>query len=49
MCAEIGFGQWFSFSIWTGFVSVFGSLAAFVMIFTSDSNQQDPIDALRYE
>ncbi len=37
--AEIGFGQWFSFSIWTGFVSVFGSLAAFVMMFTSDSNQ----------
>ena len=37
--AEIAFGQWFSFSIWTGFVSVFGSLAAFVMMFTSDSNQ----------
>jgi len=37
--AEIGFGQWFSFSVWTGFVSVFGSLAAFVVIFMADSNQ----------
>ena len=37
--AEIGFGQWFSFSVWTGFVSVFGALAAFVVIFMADSNQ----------
>lgn len=37
--AEIGFGQWFSFSIWTSFVGVFGALAGFVMIFLSDSNQ----------
>jgi len=37
--AEIGFGQWFSFSAWSGVVSVFGSLAAFVVIFLSDSNQ----------
>ena len=37
--AEIGFGQWFSFSVWTGFVSVVGSLAAFVAIFIADSNQ----------
>jgi len=37
--AEIGFGKWFSFSTWTAFVSVFGTLAAFVMIFMADSNQ----------
>lgn len=37
--AEIGFGQWFSFSVWTSFVGVFGSLAAFVMMFMADSNQ----------
>ncbi len=37
--AEIGFGQWFSFSTWTGFVAVFGSVAAFVVIFTADTNQ----------
>ncbi len=37
--AEIGFGQWFSFSVWTGFVGVFGILAAFVMLFMADSHQ----------
>jgi hypothetical protein len=37
--AEIGFGQWFSFSTWTAFVGVFGTLAAFVAIFMADSNQ----------
>jgi hypothetical protein len=37
--AEIGFGQWFSFSAWTGFVGVFGTLAVIVLIFMSDSNQ----------
>lgn len=37
--AEIGFGQWFSFSTWTAFVGVFGTLAAVVVIFTADSNQ----------
>lgn len=37
--AEIGFGQWFSFSAWTAFVGVFGALAAFVAIFMADSNQ----------
>ena len=37
--AEIGFGQWFSFSVWTAFVGVFGALAAFVVIFMADSNQ----------
>jgi len=37
--AEIGFGSWFSFSVWTGFVGVFGTLAAFASIFLADSNQ----------
>ena len=37
--AEIGFGQWFSFSVWTAFVGVFGALAALVVIFMADSNQ----------
>lgn len=37
--AEIGFGQWFSFSTWTAFVGVFGALAAFILLFMSDNNQ----------
>ena len=37
--AEIGFGQWFSFSIWTAFVGVFGALSGFATIFLADSNQ----------
>jgi hypothetical protein len=37
--AEIGFGKWFSFSVWTGFVGVFGVLAAFATILMADSNQ----------
>jgi len=37
--SEIGFGKWFSFSVWTAFVGVFGTLAAFVVIFMADSNQ----------
>lgn len=40
--AEIGFGQWFSFSAWTAFVGVFGTLAAFLTIFMADSNQLAP-------
>ena len=36
---EISYGQWFSFGVWTGFVSVFGSLAAFLLMFMADSNQ----------
>jgi len=36
---EISFGQWFSFSTWTAFVGVFGTLAAFIAIFMSDSNR----------
>ncbi len=37
--AEIGYGQWFSFSTWTAFVGVFGALAAFVLLLMSDTNQ----------
>ncbi len=37
--AEIGFGSWFSFSVWTAFVGVFGTLAALVVISMADSNQ----------
>jgi len=37
--AEISFGQWFSFSAWTAFVGVIGSLAIFVVILMADSNQ----------
>ena len=37
--AEIGFGQWFSFSVRTAFVEVFGALTAFIVIFMADSNQ----------
>jgi hypothetical protein len=37
--AEIGFGKWFSFAVWTGFVNVFGTLAALMMILMADSNQ----------
>lgn len=37
--ADIGFGQWFSFTIWTSFVAVFGPLAAFVLIFMTEPNQ----------
>lgn len=37
--AEITFGGWFSFTTWTNFVNVFGTLAAFATIFMADSNQ----------
>jgi len=37
--AEIGFGQWFSFSVWISFINIFGSLAALAMILMADSNQ----------
>ncbi|NOR18532.1 MAG: hypothetical protein GQ538_00410 [Xanthomonadales bacterium] len=37
--AEIGFGQWFSLSIWSSFVGVFGVLASFIMIMMAGSNQ----------
>lgn len=31
--------QWFSMSVWTGFVNIFSTLAAFVVIFMQDGNQ----------
>lgn len=37
--ADISYGQWFSFSTWTAFVGVFGAIAAFVLLFMSDTNQ----------
>ena len=37
--ADIGYGSWFSFTVWSSFVGVFGTLAAFVLILTADSNQ----------
>ncbi len=37
--ADISFGQWFSLSIWSSFVGVFGVLASLAMIMMSDSNQ----------
>ncbi len=37
--AEIGFGKWFSFSVWTSFVGVFGSISGFIMMFMADTNQ----------
>ena len=37
--ADIGWGQWFSFSTWTAFVGVLGTLAAFVMIMMAENNQ----------
>ena len=37
--AEIGFGQWFSFSVWVSFINIFGSLAALMVILMADSNQ----------
>ncbi len=37
--ADLSFGQWFSFSVWANFVSIFGTLAAFAYIVMSDTNQ----------
>lgn len=37
--AEIRFGQWFAFSVWVNFVSVFSSLAALAVILMADSTQ----------
>lgn len=37
--ADISFGGWFSFTVWTNFVAVFGTLAGFAMILMADSNQ----------
>lgn len=40
--ASIGYGQWFAFSAWTGFVGVFNALAALVAILMADTNQLGP-------
>ncbi|MFC1777094.1 YIP1 family protein [Pseudomonadota bacterium] len=37
--AEIRYGQWFSFSVWTAFVGVFGTLAAFITVFMDGTHQ----------
>jgi hypothetical protein len=37
--AEIGFGQWFSFTSWTAFVGIFSTLISFVVMFTAESNR----------
>ena len=37
--SEIGFGQWFSFSVWISFVGIFATLAALIVILMADSNQ----------
>ncbi len=37
--SEIGYGQWFSFSVWINFVSIFASIAALLVILMADSNQ----------
>ncbi len=44
--AEFSYGQWFSFSVWTNFVSIFGVLAAIVFILMSETNQV-PAEALQ--
>ena len=44
--AKIGFGQWFSFSAWTSFVGVFGSIAGFIAIFMASTNQM-PAESLQ--
>lgn len=46
--AELGYGDWFSFSTWTAFVGVFGSLAMLAAIFMADSNQlaQDALNPI---
>lgn len=35
----IGFGQWFSLSVWSWFPSVFNTIAGFVAMLMADSNQ----------
>ncbi len=37
--AELSYGQWFSFSVWTNFVGVFAALAGIVFMLMSDTNQ----------
>lgn len=37
--ASLGYGQWFSFSVWTAFVGIANTLIMFVVILLADSNQ----------
>lgn len=41
---EIGYGQWFAFSAWTGFVGIFNTLAIIAVMLLADSNQVGPND-----
>ncbi|HET6628376.1 MAG TPA: YIP1 family protein [Woeseiaceae bacterium] len=36
---SLGYGQWFSFAIWTAFVGIINALAIFAVILLADSNQ----------
>ena len=36
---SLGYGQWFSFSVWTGFVAVVNALLMFAVMLLADSNQ----------
>ena len=42
--ADIGFGSWFSLSVWSGFVGIFGVIAGFIAILMSSSNQMPQQD-----
>lgn len=36
---SLGYGQWFSFSVWTAFVGIVNALVMFAVILLADSNQ----------
>jgi Yip1 domain len=36
---SLGYGQWFSFSVWTAFVAIINAFAIFAVILLADSNQ----------
>lgn len=36
---SLGYGQWFSFSVWTGFVGIVNGLIMFAVMLLADSNQ----------
>lgn len=42
---SLGYGQWFSFSVWTGFVGIVNGVVMLVVILLADSNQL-PVDRL---
>lgn len=37
--SDLGYGHWFAFSAWTGFVGIFNALAVLVVILMADNNQ----------